>query len=1024
MSAYEPSRGGLPPRAAYTSDAPVISLNGTWRFHWSDTVWGATPGFQEAGFDDTSWDELPVPSHWQLHGYGPPIYTTSPYPFPVDPPHVPDENPTGEYRLSFLGPDWKRRTILRFDGVDSFFTVWLNGHELGFATGSRLPIEFDVTEHLIAGKKNVLAVRVHQWSAASYLEDQDMWWLSGIFRDVSLVSSTADFTVHAEYDHLSGNGSLQIDVPGQLPARLRIPELDIDITTGEHVVVPGVAPWSAESPRLYDAELILPDERISVRIGFRTIVIEDGVLKLNGRRLLFRGVNRHEFHPDRGRALTRQDMLDDVLLMKQHNLNAVRASHYPPASYFLELCDEYGLYVIDECDLETHGFMYEEWRDNPSDDSRWRPAFLDRMARMVERDKNHASVIMWSLGNESGTGSNFQALYEWTKQRDPSRPVHYEGDSMYSDVYSRMYATYAEVEAIGRYQEEPLTDSAQDAARRAKPFILCEYAHAMGNGPGGLRDYQNLFERYERCQGGFVWEWIDHGFRLGGQFAYGGDFGEESSPGKEHYCIDGLVFPDRTPSPALHELKKVYEPLKISLHETHLRITNLQTFADTTPYTFHWTLETNGHHQADGHLQVPTVPAGSHADVPLPTLPTPLVPSSGETWLTIRAVRTTPTPWSPTNHEVAWHQLQLDPTSHHPLPPPSRSHHAFPHTENAWWLHKVNLPEETSPAGGLGAAGSARTLVVGGQPVEAVDGWAVGDGRIDGAGRLVAVGGIEIEGMELEVWRAVVDNDGYGGAPVAERWRAAGIDRMRRRLEWIVADGNTSRRVAARLGGPGSAESLVVSTRVAPAGRGFGLRAVYRWTPAGAGAVRLQLAIIPYGVWPEDLPLPRLGVRFALPAHYDQVQWFGYGPGEAYPDTRSAVRLGRFACSVDDWQTPYVYPQENGHRIDTRTALIHAPDGTGLAIEAAPGSQSYGSGLRGVFGLTVRRWTTGDLDAARHPNDLVARDRVFVNVDLAQHGIGSASCGPNHPLPQYQLKIKPMEFAIILREVPDITQPR
>ncbi|NGO73901.1 glycoside hydrolase family 2 TIM barrel-domain containing protein, partial [Streptomyces boncukensis] len=395
-------------------------------------------------------------------------------------------------------------TVLRFDGVESCARVWLNGRELGTFQGSRLPHEFAVGR-LLRPTGNVLAVRVHQWSAGSYLEDQDMWWLPGIFRDVTLLhrppGSVADFTVHASYNPNTGTGTLRVDSePG---GRVTVPELGIDIAAGApgNSVTTAVEPWSAERPRLYDGELACAGERIPLRIGFRTVAVEDGVLKVNGKRILFRGVNRHEFHPETGRTLDADTMRRDVELMKQHNINAVRTSHCPPHPAFLDLCDELGLWVIDEGDLETHGFCEVGWRGNPVDDDRWTPALLDRARRMVERDKNHPSVVIWSLGNECGSGRGLSAMAAWIRERDPSRPVHYENDPGYpdSDLHSRMYAPHAEVAEIGR------------AEGPAKPFILCEYAHAMGNGPGGLTEYQRLFETYERCQGGFVWEWIDHG---------------------------------------------------------------------------------------------------------------------------------------------------------------------------------------------------------------------------------------------------------------------------------------------------------------------------------------------------------------------------------------------------------------------------------------------------------------------------------------------------------------------------------
>ncbi|HEY0804701.1 MAG TPA: glycoside hydrolase family 2 TIM barrel-domain containing protein, partial [Pseudonocardiaceae bacterium] len=628
-----PGTGMLPPRSTADSDAAALVLDGEWRFRLYPTAEG------DASSDGGDWDLLPVPSHWQLHGYGSPAYTNVAYPFPVDPPYVPDENPTGEYRREFTLPaDWPAGdAVLRFDGVDSCFRVWLNGTELGHAKGSRLPTEFAVG-HLLE-RDNVLAVRVHQWSAGSYLEDQDMWWLSGIFRSVTLLARPADglpdFFVHADYDHVTGAGTLRVDT--DRPARLTVPALGLtDVPADETHKIAGVRPWSAENPHRYHGTLSTAGERIAIRIGFRTVAIADGQLMVNGRPVLLRGVNRHEWHPEHGRAVPRQTMLDDVLLMKRHNINAVRTSHYPPHPHFLDLCDEYGLWVVDECDLETHGFQFVNWRGNPSDEPAWADALTDRMRRMVERDKNHPSVIMWSLGNESGTGRNLAAMAAWAHDRDPSRPLHYEGDwnCTYTDVYSRMYHPHADVVEIGQYIEPPPEHADADAHRRTLPFVLCEYAHAMGNGPGGLTEYQELFEAYPRCAGGFVWEWIDHGIPRprAGDYAYGGDFGEPLHDG--HFIADGLVFPDRTPSPGLLELKKVVEPVRIEVATGTARITNRYDAVDTGHLAFEWSVQRDGVPVDAGALPVPVLAAGESADVPLPTVAS----GDGEIWMTVRAV--------------------------------------------------------------------------------------------------------------------------------------------------------------------------------------------------------------------------------------------------------------------------------------------------------------------------------------------------------------------------------------------------
>jgi beta-galactosidase len=447
-----PGDGMRGARAWLRSDAPRLPLNGDWAFRLAPRADGPAD-FVEREYDETGWERLPVPSHWQLHGYGAPAYTNVRYPFPVDPPFVPDENPTGDHRCRFTVPaDWAgAAAVLRFEGVDSCARVWLNGEEVGTCRGSRLPAEFDVGELLRPGEENVLAVRVHQWSSGSYLEDQDMWWLSGIFRDVALLrrppaeAAIEDVFVHADYDHVSGSGRLRLDVSGAADVRVTVPELGIDVAGGETVVIDRVDAWSAEVPRLYEAIVTTAEERVLLQVGFRRVVVEDGLLLVNGHRVQLHGVNRHEFDPDAGRAVSEDVMRRDIELMKMHNVNAVRMSHYPPHPRFLDLCDELGLYVVDECDLETHGFFPLDWRRNPSDDPAWEDAFVDRMRRMVERDKNHPSVILWSLGNESGSGANLTAMAAWARERDPSRPLHYEHDWSCRDVdvYSHMYASHA-----------------------------------------------------------------------------------------------------------------------------------------------------------------------------------------------------------------------------------------------------------------------------------------------------------------------------------------------------------------------------------------------------------------------------------------------------------------------------------------------------------------------------------------------------------------------------------------------------
>jgi len=972
LTSLAPPEGILPPRATLATDAPRESLNGTWAFSWSPRFAEAPQGFEEPGYDDSSWDRTQVPSHWQLCGYGAPWYTNVTYPFPVEPPEVPTDNPTGCYRRRLdVDASWLDavaaggRIVLRFDGVDSLAVVWLNGVELGRIVGSRLPAEFDVSGRLHAGE-NVLAVEVAQWSAASYLEDQDMWWLSGIFRDVSLLmlpaGLPAQVVVHADYDPATGTGTLEVD--SDVEASLRIPDLAVDASTGTRLELGRVRPWSAEDPVLYAATLSTPAGEVSLRIGFRRVAIADGVFTVNGTRVLLRGVNRHEFHPDRGRALRPEDMLADVVLLKQHHVNAVRTSHYPPHPVFLDLCDEYGLYVVDECDLETHGFGHSRWLDNPADDPAWGAAIHDRMQRTVGRDRNHPSIVMWSLGNESGTGVNLREIYAWTRAADPSRPVHYEGDPSTgcSDVWSQMYSALEHVAAVAKRDEPPLDDPAADADRRAKPYLLCEYAHAMGNGPGLLLDYRRLFESSDRCMGGFVWEYLDHGIAtIDAQgrriFAYGGDFGEPVHDG--NFVCDGLVFSDRRPSPGLVEFAKIIEPVRIEpvrtepvridgeIHGdiTGIRVANHYDHRDTAGMVFGWRAEIDGERVADGVLAVPVLAAGETANVPVPVGSSVLVDRpDGEAWLTVEARVPAATPWSEAGHVVGWGQVQLRAAA--PVVPAGRR-------------------VRTSATDGRLRLGPATFAT--------------------STGELVGLGGRPLAGPRLALWRAPIDNDRRASGkrtPVARLWSRRGLHRLQHRLVRIDDAG----------------DRLNVVVRTAAPDRREGVLTTYRWTSDG-DALTGEIGIAPQGDWTD--PVARVGVVLELPASGTSVGWFGGGPGEAYSDTRQAARIGRFEAGVDDLHTPYARPQENGQRLDVRELAIEGADG-GLRLRPDR-----------PVGVTLSRYSTQALADTTHEGQLEPGDRLWCHVDLAQYGIGSAACGPG-PQPEHHLYLTPTRFGLTL----------
>ena len=975
VESFGAGAGYLPARAGQARGSRQLSLDGTWKFRLCGGLDGLTPGFEAADFDDSGFDDLTVPSLWQLAGipgpprYSPPAYTNVTYPFPVDPPHVPEANPTGEYRRVFtLPPDWDPAAslVLRFDGVDSCFAVFVNGTLAGHSKGSRLMREFDVTA-LVRSGDNVIAVRVHQWSAGSYLEDQDMWWLSGIFRGVTLLSqppgAVRDFFVHADYDPATGAGLLRVEASTDAggPAVLDVPELGLrGAATGTEHRIAAVEPWSDEQPRLYAATLQSPGGEIGFRIGFRRIEVSGGQIRLNGRAVEFRGVNRHEWHPRTGRTLDEATMRADVLAMKRHNINAVRTSHYPPDPRFLDLCDEYGLLVIDECDLETHGFSRTAWRDNPSDDSPWLPACLDRIQRTVERDKNHPSVLIWSLGNEAGTGRNLEAMAAWARGRDPGRLIHYEGepDSFYTDVYSRMYPGYDELAAIGRHAEPVTASPGHDTRRRRMPMIMCEYGHAMGNGPGGVAEYQALIEQYPRLHGGFIWEWIDHGIAQvtpDGEpyFGYGGDFGEPVHD--SNFVIDGLVFPDRTPSPGLLEIKALFTPIRVGIDPGAQAITlqNRQHSAGTTGYRLTWALEEDGVRVADGPLEIPDVPAGATGRAGFPPALTDAVAggTSGgpraERWLTVTASLAAGTPWAAAGHEITVAQARLDqPCPGQPQP---------------------DQPQPDPPP----APASSRT-----GPGPLTIGCAVLDSR---TGDLRDLGPFAVSAARLDFWRAPTDNDAL---TIAGEWRRAGLTRLQQR----VIDVQTGPRlVRTRL-------------RIAPAGTDAGFLATLTWTQPETGVTRLGIDVAPEGSWPG--PLPKIGLRLVLDAEVGEVTWFGRGPGEAYRDTWHATRVGRFTMAARDLATPYVRPQENGHRMDVRRLTLASRPGQVVTVTGDP-----------VFGFAVRPWSPEALTAARHTPDLVPDGRSYIHLDAVQHGIGSGSCGPAVQ-PQHTLTAYPVSLAL------------
>ncbi|MHB1781708.1 MAG: glycoside hydrolase family 2 TIM barrel-domain containing protein [Acidimicrobiales bacterium] len=1034
-----------------TLSPSVRPLPRTWRFHLAPRPGAVPGGFTDVGFDDTSWAALPVPSHWQLHGYGRPQYTNVVYPFPVDPPHVPSENPTGCYRVGVdVDPSWvgTGSVILRFEGVDSAFHAWWNGRPVGYSQGSRMPAELDVTAAVRAGR-NVLAVAVYQWSDGSYLEDQDMWWLSGIFRDVSLLwrppAHLADVVVDALFDPVTGAGTLTVRAPvsgvaldtatrratgsgedspaatgaeqGTASLAVHVDLYDGTVLVAHEEAAAGgggaggdalvrmelarVAPWSAEDPHLYEVVVSLVDsaegvvEATAVRTGFRHAERRNGQIFVNGVAITFRGVNRHDFHPSEGRAVPIEAMLDDVVAMKRHNINAVRTSHYPSDSRWLDLCDLYGLYVIDEADLECHGFDRLGDASRLSDDPAWRPAYLDRLERMVARDRNHPSIVFWSLGNESGCGSNHAAMAELARKMDPTRLVHYERcpTAEMADVVGSMYTHPDVLAELGRRTDLD------------KPHLLTEYGHAMGNGPGSLKEYWEVIESSPRLQGGFVWEWIDHGLAFPdgarpGAFAYGGDFGDD--PNDATFVIDGLLFPDRVPSPALAELAKVSEPVRIELLDASggtLAVRNRYDFATLSALEASWSLLDDGVVVASGRLGQLHAPAGGTETLEIGRLPAAV----GEGVLDVSVRIAAACRWAAAGHEVAWAQFVLGTET-----VARTSANEVPRSVDGRTVDGRSGSGGGGGGGGggegeggpgardpLGTSSAARPIPAGVPETLEVPGPVASARFVHGWLASWTAGGTEsiVDPPRLELWRAPTENDRGGGRirGVAAEWAEAGLHRLEHRVDALDAHESAD----------GTVE-VTVSTRVAPPVLDWGVRCTYRYVLDRAGRLAIVVTGEPEGRAPATFA--RVGLAMALEPGLDDVAWYGLGPAETYPDSREAGRLGRYRARLDELETPYVVPQENGNRSAMRWCTV-------------------GDGHRGILAVgepetsfSAHRWSVRALAAAMHRDELVDEERIWLHLDHGQQGLGSQSCGPG-VLDQYVLASGPFSFAVAFRHL-------
>ena len=967
-------------------------LNGVWKFKYHSSIYNVEDGFYDAGHDSSSWDDLPVPSNWQMHGYDKPNYTNINYPYPCDPPFVPNANPVGLYISEFMIEDIsERNSYLVFEGVDSCFYLWVNGKFVGYSQVSHMTSEFNVTDYLKAGK-NRIAVMVLKWCDGSYLEDQDMWRLSGIFRDVYLLSRPkahiTDIFVKTELSSNFDKGTIRCEVEvisdtassgtgleaSSVRAVLKdmqgktLSDTSSNISGIGNIEISVTEPrlWSAESPSLYELYLYHNGEVILCKVGFRTIEIRDSVIFINSMPVKFKGVNRHDSHPQLGHAIPVDHMRRDLILMKQHNINAIRTAHYPNDPRFLEMCDELGFYVIDEADLETHGCSNAGDLNMLSKDPRFEEAYLDRMQRMVERDKNHASILIWSLGNESGFGSNHIKMAQWAKVRDNSRLLHYEGafspdcfntlenkaDTNCFDVYSRMYPSI-----------EWITDEFLKDEGETRPLILCEFSHAMGNGPGDLKDYWDEFYQHPRLAGGFVWEWTDHGVKSTTSdgieyYAYGGDFGDEPNDG--NFCIDGLVTPDRTPHRGLLELKSVIAPVRVEaadLAKGRVKITNLYDFTDLTHLALNWNIEKDGIVVENGCTSGMSLAPHKTATVTLPyTMPEK---ADGRYFLNISFCLAVNTAWAKIGHEISFEQFEL---------PVAK-------------IKKVIVDKAVMRS--LSIERTQEEILITGYDFKYVYNMFYGTFTT-----------MEYKGVKMicsrpkfNVWRAPTDNDMY----IKKHWMAEGLDRLNTHTYGSLVTEEDEKHITIK-----SDFSLGGHTRM-PA-----IRACVLWTVFGSGDIVMKLQ----GKIREDIQsLPRFGLQLCMPKGNEFVEFFGYGPHESYIDKRRSTRKSRYASSVDEMHESYLMPQENGSHYSTEWATITNELGTGLLFVGMDD-----------FSLNVSHYTPEDITRAKHPHELKRRDETIVNVDWRMGGIGSNSCGPEL-LPQYRISSE-SEINFMLRIKP------
>jgi beta-galactosidase len=972
----------------YSASPYYLSLDGTWKFDWHKRPADKPEGFYNVGYDVSHWDNIQVPGNWELQGFGVPIYTNVRYPHPVNPPYIDhSDNPVGCYVRDFTLPaNWdNRRVYLHFESGLTAMYIWVNGRYVGYSQVTKSPAEFDITPYVQNGK-NTIAIEGYRWSDGAYLEDQDFWRLSGFDRSIYLYSTEQiriqDFWAKADLDKAYKNGLFSLDVSiknhsgksEKVNAEMKLSDkagkvvlsktVQASVSTNSDIKIapmkiPNVNLWSNETPYLYTLIISLKDgsgkiiETTSCKVGFRKVEIKNAQLLVNGKPILVRGVDLHEHHPQGGHVQTETMMRRDIALMKQHNINAVRTSHYPQSPLWYKLCDEYGLFLVDEANLESHGLGYGP--NNVSNFPEWQAAHLDRAIRLVERDKNHPSVIIWSLGNEASNGPAFHTMYDWVKQRDNTRPVQYEqaAENRNTDIICPMYPR---IESMKKY-----------AARKdvTRPYIMCEYAHAMGNSTGNFQEYFDIIATAPHMQGGFIWDWVDQGIAAKDDsgrkyWAYGGDIGGYQYTHDQNFCANGLVHADRTPHPGLSEVKKVYQDILFrdkDVRNGMITVENRFLYNDLKNYDFRWELYREDEKVKEGNFHL-ELKAGAKKDIKIDLSGKQDGEGANDDhFLNIYAYTKNASEMLPEGHEVAREQFGMPASASAPVR--DVEHPAT----------KVTVKEDDKK---LVLTTENNVRLTFSKSSGALTDYAVN-------GKLLL-----LNGPQPDFWRAPTDNDFGNNMPEKSGiWKMTDKFKMFKKFETADGDNDYTVEVEYELIGIG------------------GYKIIYS-LDKHTGSLSVKASFNTDKELPE---LPRFGMRMVLPQEFENIEYYGRGPLENYSDRNTASFVGRYKTTVSDFGFDYIRPQENGNRTDVRWATLTNSDGFGLKIKSVDKrlniKAAHNSWEDLDFGITKKN---------THPSDVTPRKEVYLNIDLAQRGLGGDDSWGALPHKPYRLLDKTYEY--------------